>query len=149
MEPFRAIIVDDEWHARQNLKLLLEQHCPFVEVLGMADGLESGIELIGQHQPDLLFADIRMPSGAEGFEMVAALPDKNFQVVFVTAFKGFAVELFRSNQIDYLLKPIDIQELTRVGKKVYEDRIRYRDQPAMFENYVKGLDSLTDSLTRG
>lgn len=149
MEPFRALIVDDEWHARQNLKLLLEQYCPFITIMAMADGVEQAIELVEEHQPNLLFVDIRMPSGAEGFEMVAALPNKKFQVVFVTAFKGFAVEAFQRNDIDYLLKPIDIQELTRVVEKVQQDHLRFKENPALFQAYCQGLDRLSDTLIGG
>ncbi|MGD1847454.1 MAG: LytR/AlgR family response regulator transcription factor [Salibacteraceae bacterium] len=149
MKTFRSVLVDDEWHARQNLKLLLEQYCPQIEVIDTADGLASGYELVKKHQPDILFTDIRMPSGAEGFELVTSIPKKQLQVVFVTAFKGFAVDALQRNHIDYLLKPIDIKELVQLFEKIMADRARFEASPIAFENYHKALDRLADSLTNG
>src|SRR4029079_17135664 len=93
----RALIVDDEELARENLRLMLAQECPQVEVVGTADGVESAQQLIAVLDPDLLLLDIRMPSGAEGLDLLEDLPELRALVVFVTAFKDYAVQAFHAN----------------------------------------------------
>ena len=112
----KTLIVDDELPARENLKLLLHEHCPDIDVVGTADGVTSALKLITELKPEVLFLDIRMPSGAEGFDLLSKIPEKNFQVVFVSAYKDYALRAFHVNAIHYILKPIDI--------KVFPDQIR-------------------------
>ena len=107
----RALLVDDEELARENLRMMLADECPEVEVVGTADGLASARQRIGELDPDLIFLDIRMPSGTEGLDLLEVMPDARFMVVFVTAFKDYAVQAFHNNAVDYVLKPIDPDEL--------------------------------------
>jgi two-component system, LytTR family, response regulator len=107
----RALLVDDEELARENLRMMLADERPHVVVVGSADGLVSARERIAQMDPDLVFLDIRMPSGTEGLDLLEALPEARFMVIFVTAFKDYAVQAFHSNAVDYILKPIDPDEL--------------------------------------
>ena len=88
----RAIIVDDEEFARKNLILLLEEFCPQIEVIGEASRKEQAKAIIESSKPDVVFLDIRMPSGSEGFELLEEIEEKDFLVVFVTAFKDFAIK---------------------------------------------------------
>ncbi|MEM9051921.1 MAG: response regulator, partial [Bacteroidota bacterium] len=90
----RALIVDDEFHARENLKFLIEENSPEIEVIGTADGVPSAIQRFHELKPELLFLDIRMPSGAEGFDLLEELKGEKFQVIFVTAFKDYAIRAF-------------------------------------------------------
>lgn len=115
-----ALIVDDEEPARENLRLMLEDHCPGVEVVGVADGPATARERIGALDPDLLFLDIRMPSGTEGLDLLAELPDLRALVIFVTAFKDYALQAFHTHAVDYLLKPIDVQALDQALARVAE-----------------------------
>ncbi len=114
----RALIVDDEMPARENLRFMLEDYCPDVDVVGMADGVKNALELFEKHKPDLIFLDIRMPSGAEGFELLDKLKEEKFYVVFVTAFKEYAIRAFENRALHYILKPIDDVDLTETIKRV-------------------------------
>ena len=82
----KALIIDDEAFARQNLKILIEEYCPEVEIVGEASGKEEAKKIIQEEAPQVLFLDIRMPSGAEGFELLEEIEDQKVLVVFVTAF---------------------------------------------------------------
>ena len=99
----RALIVDDEEFARRNLTMMLEEYCPDIEVIGDASSKEQAKAIIESSEPDVVFLDIRMPSGAEGFELLEEVEKKNFLVVFVTAFKDYAIRAFNASAVYYLL----------------------------------------------
>ncbi len=103
MKNFKALIVDDERLAREELRGLLAEYSE-IEILGEADNIESAKELIDKLNPDLLFLDIQMPGGS-GFELLDRL---NFEgdIIFVTAFNDFAIRAFEVNALDYLIKPV-------------------------------------------
>ncbi|MBL7963861.1 MAG: response regulator transcription factor [Flavobacteriales bacterium] len=144
--PLRAVIVDDEQPARENLRLLLEQFCPQVQVVGTGDGVVQGAERIRTHRPDVLFLDIRMPSGAEGFDLLDQLGEEAPLVVFVTAFKDYAIEAFHAHAVDYLLKPIDPDELQRAVLAV-QDRIGQLDHdPEKREAYREDLRAISRAV---
>lgn len=113
----RALIVDDEEPARENLRLMLEDLCPDVVVTGTADGPAKARERIAQLDPELIFLDIRMPSGTEGLDLLAELGDQRALVIFVTAFKDYALQAFHTHAVDYILKPIDPDELKAAVSK--------------------------------
>lgn len=114
----RALIVDDEADARENLRLMLEDQCPEVEVVGMAASAEEARKLIASDAPQALFLDIKMP-GEDGFSLLRSLPEPHLPVIFTTAYDEFALRAFKENALDYLEKPIDPAELERaVGKLV-------------------------------
>lgn len=115
----RAIIIDDELLARENLKLLIEEFCEGIEIIGLAGNISEGSKLIQSLNPDVVFLDIRMPSGAEGFDMLDSLDEINFEVVFVTAFKDYAIQAFKANAIDYILKPVEIEELQKTVERLH------------------------------
>ena len=113
----RAIIVEDELLSRRTLQELIERHCPQVEILAMCkDGLE-GKEAIWKEDPDIVFLDIEMPN-MNGFEMLEQLDAINFDIIFTTAYDEFAVKAFKVSAMDYLLKPIDEEELVKAVKRV-------------------------------
>jgi two-component system LytT family response regulator len=114
----RAIVVDDELPARKNLTIFLHDFCEGVQVVAEAGSKEEAYQAIVTHQPDVVFLDIRMPSGAEGFDLLQQFSYPNFKVVFVTAFKDYAVQAFKANAIDYILKPVEIEELQQVVEKL-------------------------------
>jgi two-component system LytT family response regulator len=117
----RTIIIDDEEKSRKLLANLLKLYCDNVEVVAFADSVDSGLAVIQKHQPDLIFLDIIMP-GEDGFSLLTRLAKINFEVVFTTAYGEFAIKALRENALDYLLKPIDVEELknavNRAGKKI-------------------------------
>lgn len=116
MKKLRAIIVDDETNARETLLNLLQLTCKEVEVCGMAANVDSALKLLSEQNPDLVFLDIQMPEKS-GFDFLKSLEKINFGVIFTTAFQEYAVKAFRFSATDYLLKPIDPDELVEAVEK--------------------------------
>jgi len=106
----KAIIVDDEPNAREKLQLMIERFCRDVEVCGVARDAEEGLAMIGKHQPDLVFLDIEMPV-LTGFDMLKQIPEINFEIIFTTAHDEYAIRAIKFSALDYLLKPIDLEQL--------------------------------------
>ncbi|HLP01768.1 MAG TPA: response regulator [Opitutaceae bacterium] len=100
----KAVIVDDERLAREELRALLRA-APDVEIIGEAANATEAIDLLGRTTPDVLFLDIEMP-GRNGFDLLSALPKSPREVVFVTAYDSFALRAFSVNALDYLMKPV-------------------------------------------
>jgi two-component system LytT family response regulator len=111
----RAIIIDDERLARNELKKLLNEFSE-IDVIDEASNAAEGIEKIEQHQPDLIFLDIQMP-GKTGFDMLQEL-DKAPQVIFTTAYDEYALRAFEVNALDYLMKPIEPRRLSDAIQKL-------------------------------
>ncbi|GAB4248138.1 MAG: LytTR family DNA-binding domain-containing protein [Saprospiraceae bacterium] len=112
-----AVIVDDEAQSRHTLEALLKEYCPQIELIGSADGVSSGYRLLQRLSPDVVFLDVEMTDGT-GFDLLRKVQPPGFQVVFCTAYDEFAIKAFQFNAVDYILKPIDIDELLRAVKKV-------------------------------
>lgn len=106
----KAILIDDEPDNVKLLGLQLKIYCPQVEVLAACTQSRDGLAQIKELQPDLVFLDIEMPV-MNGFELLEAIGQISFQIIFVTAYDQFAVKAFRFSALDYLLKPIDAREL--------------------------------------
>lgn len=113
----RGIIVEDEKHSRETLAGMLERYCKNVEVIAEAESYRSGLELIRKYSPDVVFLDIQMPDGS-GFRLLEELDTINFAIIFTTAFDQFAIKAIKYSALDYLLKPIDPDELVNAIKKV-------------------------------
>ena len=137
----RALIVDDEELARENLRMMLADECPEVLVVGVADGVDPAREQLTAQRPDLLFLDIRMPSGHEGLDLLETLDEPDVMVVFVTAFKDYAVQAFHANAVDYILKPIDPDELKAAVNKAVKRLHKLRDEPGEGQRYHDELKS--------
>jgi len=142
----RALVVDDEEIARKNLTMMLEEYCPQIEVIGQASRKEQAKAIIESSNPDVVFLDIRMPSGAEGFELLEEIEDKNFLVVFVTAFKDYAIRAFNASAVYYILKPIDIEELKVAVGRLVETRENYKTDPENYSTYFDSLKDLSHNL---
>lgn len=106
----RAVIVEDEKASRDTLKGLISRYCGEVEVIGEADGVWTGVKMIRDKQPDVVFLDIQMPDGS-GFRLLEELKDTPFDIIFTTAYDQFAIKAIRYSALDYLLKPINPDEL--------------------------------------
>lgn len=105
-----AIIIDDEINGRIALKQKLKDYCPSVNVLAEAENGRVGMDMIQKNNPQLVFLDIEMPE-MDGFEMLIHIPEKKFHLVFTTAYDHYAIKAIKYAAFDYLLKPIDIDEL--------------------------------------
>ena len=116
-----AIIIDDEKKCISLLRHLLENHCPDVTVVATAGNATEGIAAIETHRPDLVFLDIEMPDKT-GFELLNSLPDIGFDVIFTTAYNHYAIKAIRFSALDYLLKPVDLDELKSAVARVEKNR---------------------------
>ena len=111
-----TIIIDDEPKGRQALRQKLSTYCSNVQIMAEAANGKEALVLIQKHQPQLIFLDIEMPV-MNGFEMLNAISEKNFHIIFTTAYDQYAIKAIRYSAFDYLLKPVDIEELIMaVGK---------------------------------
>ena len=118
-EKLRAVIVDDELNCRENLKIIIKEFCTDVEIVGMAESAEKGRTVITETKPDVVFLDIAMPV-EDGFSLLKSLPERNFSVVFTTAHNEYALQAFKQNAVDYLEKPINIEDLRNAILKVHQ-----------------------------
>jgi two-component system LytT family response regulator len=116
-----SIIIDDEPNNIQNLRTILQAHCPDVVILASAQSADDGIAAIQKHKPGLIFLDIQMPEKS-GFEVLKAFAEPNFEVIFITAYDQYGIQAIKFSALDYLLKPINITELKeaveKAGKKL-------------------------------
>ena len=117
----KAIIIDDERLARNELKRLLENF-PKIEIIAEAANAEEAIPLIENLQPDLIFLDIQMP-GKNGFELLEAIEGKVPEVIFTTAYDEYALKAFEYNALDYLLKPIEQHRLAEAIVRIEEEHL--------------------------
>jgi two-component system LytT family response regulator len=122
-----AMLIDDEPNATEALTNMLRMTCPDVEVIATANDAQHGLEQLRTITPDLLFLDIQMPH-MTGFELLEKLGKFNFSVIFSTAYDQYALQAFKVSAVDYLLKPIDLDELEAAVAKVRE-RMHASTQP--------------------
>jgi two-component system, LytTR family, response regulator len=115
----RTIIIDDESAARDNLKYLLQNYFPAIEIVAEGVNVESGSQCIIESKPDLVFLDVEMPDGT-GFELLEQLKEIFFKVIFTTAHDKYAINAFKFSAVDYLLKPIVLEDLNRSVQRVME-----------------------------
>jgi two-component system LytT family response regulator len=155
MGTLKCLLVDDEEKSRANLRKLLKEYCPQAEVIAEAQSAEEALKLITQLKPDLLFLDIEMGE-LSGFDLLKSLSGRqNFEVIFVTAFDRYGIQAVKACAIDYLLKPINILELSsavdtasrQISPKKENQRLR-----ELVANIDRGVDEqriavpLTDKI---
>lgn len=120
----RAILVDDELANLENLKILLHKHCPNIKVVASAANIDDAFTQVNLHHPDLLFLDIQMGK-TTGFHLLNLLAEKTFEVVFVTAYDNYGIQAVKFAALDYLLKPVDPEELKAAVDKA---EIRFKNK---------------------
>ena len=113
----RAIIIDDELRSCQTLEKLIVDFCGNVEVLALCQTVNAGIEAISRNKPDLVFLDVNM-KGESGFDLLSKIQPIDFEIIFATAYSEYSIKAFKFSAIDFLLKPIDIDDLKRAIEKV-------------------------------
>ena len=141
----KAIIIDDEVHCRKTLGMLLKEYCPDVQVNEQCEDGESGLAAIQRHKPDMVFLDIEMPN-MNGFEMLEKLPEINFEIIFTTSYDQYAIKAIRFSALDYLLKPVNREELERAVQKVSE-RLQ-RPLPQQLEILLQKLNQPVSSFQK-
>jgi two-component system LytT family response regulator len=130
----KTVIIDDEANNVANLQSLLQQYCPIIQIAGVAYNAATGKDLINSTRPELVFLDIQMP-GESGFDMLQKLPTLDFELVFVTAYDQYGIQAIKFSAIDYLLKPIRIEELQIAVQKA-TDKNSLKKQNLQLENLL-------------
>jgi len=115
-----AILIDDEKKSITNLQLLLTEHCKEINIIGTAHNALEAVKLILENKPDIVFLDIQMP-GYNGFDVVEQIKGSSSKIIFTTAHKDYAIEALRKGAVDYLLKPIDSEELVNCIARLKEN----------------------------
>jgi two-component system LytT family response regulator len=122
----KAIIIDDEENCCSLLKIRLEKHSKSIQIVGIANDIDGARQLIDEHAPDVIFLDIQL-SNDSGFDLLEFYPDPDFEVVFVTAYNEYALKALKMSAIDYLLKPVDPEELEIAINKLNSKLIATKD----------------------
>jgi two-component system LytT family response regulator len=136
-----TVIIDDEKHCRDNLQWQLEQYCPEINVTAVCSNAEIALQQIQKQQPQLIFLDVVMP-GMTGFEMLESFTEIKFDIIFTTGFDHFAVRAIKFGALDYLIKPIDKDELRDAVNKLLHrtERDPIKQLNALLTNIKKNND---------
>jgi two-component system, LytTR family, response regulator len=143
--PIKAVIIDDEKIARETLTSMIEMYCPGVQIVGDADTVLSGQALIKEMKPELIFLDVEMPPGT-GFDVLRGLDVIQAEVVFITAHDQYAIHAIRVSALDYLLKPVNKQELTEAVAKFQRRNVLLT--PEVWDLLQQQLDSKKEQVER-
>lgn len=117
----KTVIIEDEKKSLEMLAAIIKKNCPELEVIGLAGGVAEGVEMIQSRKPELVFLDISMPDGS-GFDLLERVADSKFELIFATASDQHAIRAIKYSACDYLLKPIDIDELKLAVEKVVKKK---------------------------
>jgi two-component system, LytTR family, response regulator len=141
-----ALIVDDEVDGREAIELAIEKYCPEVSIAGIFATAESGIAGIRQIQPDLVFLDVQMPQ-MSGFDVLQQLSPITFEVIFVSAYDRYAIKAIKFSALDYLLKPVDVDDLIQAVKKVKE-RLSSRNNSYQYQSVLNNIQAKSGKLEK-
>lgn len=146
----KAIIIDDDANLRIGLKTMLNRYASQIEVVAEAESVETGVKAIEENQADVLFLDIQMGDGT-GFDILDILKTKynkiQQQIVFITAFEQYAIKAFRFSALDYLLKPVDPEELIQVTSKIFES-VKNQSQTTHVDVLLDSIRNKNEELHR-
>ncbi len=142
----KSILIDDEVHCLNSLSIQLQEHCPGVEVMAKCMSGTKALEAVEKMNPELVFLDIEMPT-MNGFEFLEQCKQIHFSVIFTTSYDQYAVKAFRISALDYLLKPIDPEELIAAVHKIEEQKSRplaeqFRSMIEQIQNRNKGITKI-------
>jgi len=138
----KAVVIDDELKSREVMETLLRDLVDGMIVCGTADSVSSGIRLINKTNPDVVFLDVEMPR-RDGFQLLDELKPFDFEVVFTTGHDQYAIQAFRTNAVDYLMKPIDLDQLKQAIARV-DDRRKKDKMNENFEAFVESVKEADD-----
>lgn len=140
----KAVIIDDEENAVNVLRTLLRQFAPSIELVATASSAREGLEILEKQEPDIVFLDIEMP-GMNGFAMLEQLEHYNFQVIFTTAYDHYAIKALKFSALDYLLKPVDAEELKiAVAKAIKKNQEHF----SILNNFREALGNFRNSVNQ-
>lgn len=127
----KAVIIDDEKRTRELIAKLIDSFELNIETFPIGENVASGLKAIEDIQPDIVFLDIQMPDGT-GFDLLKMIPKKQFELIFITAHEEFAIKAIKFSALDYILKPIDTEELKKSVEKAIES-IGHKKEETQFE----------------
>jgi len=133
----RAVLIDDEISNLENLRTLLAKHCPQVTIIATAQRVGDAVDAIEKYLPNLVFLDIQM-GDKTGFDVLKLLPSRDFEVIFVTAYDQYGIQAVKFAALDYLLKPIDIEELMNAVNKA-EHKLAAQTQTSQLDFLLQQL----------
>ncbi|NOY49570.1 MAG: response regulator transcription factor [Chlorobi bacterium] len=136
-----SVIIDDELQSRNALRNILIDYCADVDILGEADNAEEGIKIIRETKPELVFLDINMPD-QNGFQLLESIGNIKFHVVFVTAYDQYAIKAIKFSALDYILKPIDPQQIIDSVNKLKSLQPRNRQVAERISNLLDNKDKI-------
>lgn len=139
----KAVIVEDELRSREFLKKLVQEFCPNVAVVDTAATVEEAVLAINNNKPDLIFLDIELHTGT-GFDVLQQVTHADFQVIFTTAYDHYAVKAIKFSAVDYLLKPIDVEELQTAVQKAAE-KMLHANSGQILQELLKNIRKPADS----
>ncbi len=144
MKRYTAVIIDDEEPGRRNLSVMLDKYCPEIELVGEAENAVQGKQKLLDLEPDIVFLDVQMPE-QDGFDLLEALPKKDFAVIIVTAHAEYGIRAVKAGAVDYILKPIVVKELQVAINKV----IAHEQKKAEHQTDTAKPERITLSHTGG
>ena len=144
MTKLKAIIIDDESDARDALQMSLERYCPDVEVISSCENPEEGIEQIKKHKPVLVFLDVQMPH-VTGFDVLNELVEYDLKIIFVTAHDKYAIKAIRFSALDYLLKPVEAEELQQAVRRAMQKQDKTENKFKV-KSFVDNIHSQNERL---
>ncbi len=138
----RVIIIDDEPDAVLSIELIITEYCTDVKIVGKAHSAIDGKNQIIEKKPDFIFLDIDMPRGT-GFDMLEMISKIDFDVIFVTAYSDYAIKAFKYSAVDYILKPIDIDELINAVNKIKKRKNEKKSQNINYDILLSNIKNKT------
>ena len=134
----KALIIDDELKARNVLNHYVTNFIPEITEVQQADSVDSALEILKTYQPGIIFLDVEMPH-KNGFDLLLALKDPTFDIIFTTAYNQYAIQAIRFSALDYLLKPVDPDELRAAVERYMEKQKPTAEKKELFENLVQNI----------
>ena len=139
---YHTVIIDDDQLARRGLRRILEQNFKEIEILGEAESVATGLALINEVEPDLVFLDIEMPDGT-GFSLLEKLPKVNFKLVFTTSYSDYAITAFKYSAFDYIVKPVLIENVRSTINRISDIPVLQEKQrvEVLKKNLIRGNEN--------
>jgi len=134
----KVLLIDDEQRATDALRLMIIKTIPAIDEIMVCNDARQAAEKIHQFQPGLVFLDIQMPH-LNGFELLEKIPNKNFKIIFTTAYNEYAIQAIRYSAFDYLLKPVDMEELQSAVHRFLEGQEDFRQQYDLLKNIMHNM----------
>jgi two-component system LytT family response regulator len=134
----KVLLIDDEERATDALRLMIEKTVPEIQQVRSCNDPRIAADIIHEYQPALIFLDIQMPH-MNGFELLEKMPNKNFKIIFTTAYNEYAIQAIRFSAFDYLLKPVDIEELQLTVRRFLESNEDYKQQYELLKNIMHNI----------